>query len=79
MEDTHIRGDVDQAQHDNHPLEIATPSIEVNSNQLDDRTLLDDDGRPNISRTPSSSLQTTTVAEQQPLDTDTSHAKVCCA
>ncbi|GAN07383.1 carotenoid oxygenase [Mucor ambiguus] len=74
MEATHIRDDTDQMQLDNHPLEAATPSSEVDASRLDDRTLLDEEGRPNISRAPSSSLQTTTAAEQ-PLDTDTSHAK----
>jgi hypothetical protein len=77
MEDTLIRDDADSRQLDNHPLEAATPSIQVDASLLDDRTLLDEEGRPNISRTPSSSQQTATIAEhQQPLDTDTSHAKV---
>lgn len=48
-----------------HPLQ--TPIILVQDEFTDDRTLLDDQGRPNISRSPS------VVAE---VDTDTSHAKV---
>ncbi|KAI7888680.1 carotenoid oxygenase [Mucor mucedo] len=47
-----------------HPLQ--TPTILVQDEFTDDRTLLDDQGRPNISRAPS------VVAE---VDTDTSHAK----
>lgn len=48
-----------------HPLQA--PTILVQDELTDDITLLDDQGRPNISRSPS------VVAE---VDTDTSHAKV---
>lgn len=50
-----------------HPLQT-TPSILVeNESIIDDRTLLDDQGRPNISRAPSVVIET---------DSDTSHTKV---
>jgi hypothetical protein len=56
---------------DDHPLQD-TPSIAVQQEDdlfVDDRTLLDNQGRPNISRTPTPSAIVT-------LDSDTSHAKV---
>lgn len=75
MEETNIIQDttiIEQNQPDNHPLESSTPTFEVAQNQLDDRTLLDDQGRPNVSRSPS----TVQATAQEPLDSDTSHAKV---
>ncbi|KAG0173544.1 hypothetical protein DFQ28_002152 [Apophysomyces sp. BC1034] len=57
----------------NHPLEAATLSVSEDNGeweQQQERTLLDEEGRPNVSRTPSAlSLQDTK------LDSDTSHVK----
>ena len=75
MEETDIIQDttiIEKNKSDNHPLESSIPAFEVAQNQLDDRTLLNDQGRPNISRNPS----TVQTAAQELLDSDTSHAKV---
>jgi hypothetical protein len=66
-EDINTIEQVSNNEQSNDPLQ--TPSIVVQGEQLDDRTLLDDQGRPNVSRSPS----TSTPVE---LDSDTSHAKV---
>lgn len=51
---------------DNRPSENQTPEIEV-----ENRTLLDSEGEPNLSRPPSA------TPNEKVLDSDTSHAKVC--
>lgn len=50
-----------------HPLQKPTVVVQEVATFVDDRALLDDQGRPNVSRTPSAIVE---------LDTDTSHAKV---
>lgn len=52
---------------EDHPLQKPSIVVQEDATFVDDRALLDDHGRPNVSRTPS------TVSE---LDTDTTHAKV---
>jgi hypothetical protein len=59
--------DYDEQSSSSDPLQ--TPSIVVQGEQIHDRALLDDQGRPNVSRSPSTSTQVE-------LDSDTSHAKV---
>lgn len=51
---------------EDHPLQKPSIVVQEDASFVDDRALLDDQGRPNISRTPSA------VSE---LDTDTTHAK----
>lgn len=52
---------------EDHPLQKPTIVVQEDASFIDDRALLDDQGRPNISRTPSAVVE---------LDTDTTHAKV---
>lgn len=52
---------------EDHPLQKPAIVVQEDATFVDDRALLDDQGRPNVSRTPSAIVE---------LDKDTSHAKV---